>query len=177
MCADASDYALGAQGTFVVREVLAEGLVVELSNGRRCLWRWYDDLQGCPQTSLDSKQGEATEALRSTGRGIDTTIPAWMQRKIMPNPHAKQTTNGAGRGDDRTIPAWMQRHGVVTKNPSIEASIGSSTQKEPVDEEDTAALSASGWETFLDPVTEKTWWWHEATQKVSWQHPLRAMGA
>lgn len=31
--------------------------------------------------------------------------------------------------------------------------------------------SMSFWQAFLDPDSGKTWWWHEATQKVSWERP------
>ena len=33
-------------------------------------------------------------------------------------------------------------------------------------------VTADGWQSFLDPRSNQTWWWHEASRTTSWEKPL-----
>eukprot|EP00416_Gambierdiscus_australes_P016058 CAMPEP_0171061400 /NCGR_PEP_ID=MMETSP0766_2-20121228/4410_1 /TAXON_ID=439317 /ORGANISM="Gambierdiscus australes, Strain CAWD 149" /LENGTH=144 /DNA_ID=CAMNT_0011517081 /DNA_START=24 /DNA_END=459 /DNA_ORIENTATION=+ len=67
---------VGASGSFTVVDEVSGGLLVELEDGRRFVWRWEDGLSS------------------GGGRGLSRTMPAWIQRTRLP----EGSLNGAGRG-------------------------------------------------------------------------------
>lgn len=75
-------------------------------------------------------------------------------------PHGTAAASRLEVPDQGVLPA--QAGGLDAQNSSVDAD-GSAVQ----------ADAADGWECFIDPATNQSWWWHEATGQCSWEPPER----
>jgi len=104
---------VGDRGSFTVVEKRgAEGVVVQLEDGRQVFWQW-----------------------------LPTETPA--------------PTTATARGVDRTLPSWVQ---ALKPEPTVENQL-------PVDP------IASPWEVYIDPESNRKWWWNTLTEEARFDPP------
>eukprot|EP00929_Paragymnodinium_shiwhaense_P103394 TRINITY_DN66870_c0_g1_i1.p1 TRINITY_DN66870_c0_g1~~TRINITY_DN66870_c0_g1_i1.p1 ORF type:complete len:396 (-),score=64.48 TRINITY_DN66870_c0_g1_i1:8-1195(-) len=136
-----------------------------------CAGAWGGGLQGA--AVQDSSQPAATAAAAGAtpdewpppqqrggaGRGLERTIPAWVQKQMQGGPGA--VSGGHGRG----VPADADAS-VEQPPPSLQQVSGYQQSQPP-----TPQPLPEGWMEYRCPDTLRLWWWHEETQRHSWERP------
>lgn len=160
----------GFTGHFTAREVLPDGLCVELDNSRRYVWRWQCDA---------SFEAPMPPDVAAAGRRHGMPLQ-------QPLSQGGSVPSAAGLGFGRNVPAWMECAGIVVSTSgtakaavapgevgaSSAAAVGDAAAQVGGSAPEDADTSCAGdWEEYVDPETGNKWWWHEASNTVSWEPP------